>query len=455
MVLHKDSLFTQLLGGICGWSDDVYHGSDPGQLRDWLSGSKRKPRLALLDIESCACRRRRADAILLMQALMGHEPEPAVLLVCAEHDAEMTNEAHLCGIHQLLHRPCTREQILEAVSTLRLRHEAVVQRQDQTPISDACSQQQQATRNLIARFASLPYPVLVSGESGTGKEAVARGLHHEGRRHCQPFLSINCAAIADSLIDSVLFGHARGAFTGAQRDRAGMFEDAGRGTLFLDEIGEMPMALQAKLLRVLENGEFVRVGETRPRFSTARIVAATNRDLEACVSRGEFRSDLFHRLSVLAIRVAPLRERRADKMALWTQYVAMMALQMECLPCQLSPDAMHLWMEYDFPGNVRELRNIVIRLLVQHSGDVISAASLRCELINTAVPPAAVRTGPGVQGWLDQPDFDLDRTLRQVQGQLIHDALQRSHGNVSAAARLLGVRRTTLYGRMAEPGPIV
>src|SRR6185369_15567864 len=212
---------------------------------------------------------------------------------------------------------------------------------------------------------------LIEGESGSGKELVAQSLHRQGPRAGKPYLALNCAAISPSLVEPTLFGYVKGAFTGATSSRSGYFEDAHEGTLFLGEIGELPLELQSKLLRVLENGEYQRVGETQKRVSNARVIAATNRDLRQEVRSSRFRADLYHRLSVFSISVPPLRELGDDKRLLLDHFREFYARQARLDPFELDPMAMQLWLEYGFPGNARELRNIVIRLTTKHSGKTV------------------------------------------------------------------------------------
>ncbi len=243
-------------------------------------------------------------------------------------------------------------------------------------------------------------------------------------------------------MEPTLFGHAKGAFTGAATGKAGFFEEAADGTLFLDEIGELPLEMQAKLLRVLENGEYQRVGETQRRTARCRVIAATNRDLRRAVREGAFRADLYHRLSVFTLSVPPLRELDQDKLALLDHF--------RKGAFELDEGALARWLRYDFPGNVRELRNIVIRLSAKYPGQRISAAELEQEL-DIAEPG-----GPGVDDKTEQAMrqleranvFDLDQTLKAWERAYIEAALRLTRGNVSQAAKLLGVNRTTLYSRM-------
>ena len=220
--------------------------------------------------------------------------------------------------------------------------------------------------------------MLIEGESGSGKELVARSLHRLSARADKPYFALNCAAIAPTLVEPTLFGHAKGAFTGARAGAGGLSSRTrGDGTLFLDEIGELPLEMQAKLLRVLENGEYQRVGETASRVSRARVIAASNRDLRQEVSKGAFRPDLYHRLSVFTLGVPPLRELGDDKLLLLEHFRRFYAEQSGVQPFSLDEAAERRWLAYAFPGNVRELRNIVIRLTIKHAGRLLTAAGSR------------------------------------------------------------------------------
>lgn len=258
------------------------------------------------------------------------------------------------------------------------------------------------------------------------------------------------------MVEPTLFGYAKWSFTGATQAHSGYFEDARDGTLFLDEIGELPMELQAKLLRVLENGEFQRVGETQSRHSNARIVAATNRDLRREVREGRFRGDLYHRLSVFTVHVPPLREQPEDKCALLEHFRALYSRQANVLPFTLTADAQRLWEDYHFPGNVRELRNIVIRLTTKYAGQRVGPKELEAEFDLDLVCPEAIPLPHDAQALRDYArrhlksvrGFDLDRVMKQWEKSYVEAALEMTHGNLSQAAKMLGVNRTTLYSRM-------
>jgi transcriptional regulator with GAF, ATPase, and Fis domain len=313
-------------------------------------------------------------------------------------------------------------------------------------------------RQQIAQFANAPFPVLIEGESGSGKELVARSLHLLSKRASRPFLALNCAAISPTLVEPTLFGYVKGSFTGAINSRAGYFEDAQDSTLFLDEIGELPLELQAKLLRVLENGEYQRVGETQSRVSNARVVAATNRDMRQEIRKARFRADLYHRLSVFTINVPPLRELGEDRIALLDHFRAAYARQAGTEPFTLDAEARQAWLDYSFPGNVRELRNIVIRLTTKYAGLAVNAKQLQAELDTESMDVELPGISPvaDYKGVLDsakrqlqlQKNFNLDFTLQQWERGYVEAAMLVTQGNLTRAAKLLGIHRTTLYSRM-------
>jgi DNA-binding NtrC family response regulator len=287
----------------------------------------------------------------------------------------------------------------------------------------------------IAHAADSAAPVLIVGESGSGKELVARAIHSHSKRAREPFVGINCGAIADTLLESELFGHQRGSFTGAVSDHKGVFEQAGGGTVLLDEIGDTTAALQVRLLRVLEEGEVRPVGGSRSIRVAARVIAATNLPLEQVVADGRFRQDLYYRLSVIVIRVPPLRDRRADIPLLIGSF-----LEDACARAgqkkMLSTDALDALLRHTWPGNVRELRNTIERLVVSSHGSLIKAFELTDTVTAApAVPP-------------DQPFSDLP-TLDDLERRYLLHVLEAANGNRTRAAEILGVDRRTLY-RMAE-----
>ncbi|HKT61096.1 MAG TPA: sigma-54 dependent transcriptional regulator [Gemmatimonadales bacterium] len=285
----------------------------------------------------------------------------------------------------------------------------------------------QRLREQIARIAPVPSTVLIGGESGTGKELVARELHRLGPQPKAPFLAINCAALPEQLIESELFGHERGAFTGAVATRKGAFEAAERGTLFLDEIGELPLAAQAKFLRVLEERRVTRVGGTRPLPVDARVVAATNRDLEAEVRAGRFREDLYYRINVHRLQVPPLRERRSDVPEIAGRFAAAICERFGIRPKRLSADALDLLMAYDWPrNNVRELRNVVERMIIATDGDVIGPEQVPDEVRGEAQPAA-------------EAGGTFQSLKAEAERRIVITALERHDWHVTRTAEALGL----------------
>ena len=323
----------------------------------------------------------------------------------------------------------------------------------------------QAVRELIAQIAPTNSTVLVRGESGTGKELVARSLHRLGERSAQPLIKIDCTSLPENLLESELFGYERGAFTGASGTKPGRVELAEGGTLFLDEVGELTLTIQAKLLRLLQDREFERLGGTKTIHVNIRVVAATHRDLEGMVQKGQFREDLFYRLNVLPVWLPPLRARRVDIEDLARHFCAVVAAASGKPDLKIAPDAMQVLLGQRWPGNVRQLQNFVERLVVLTPGSTIDAARVNAELgrpvrFQTETGPAgadAVResrapasaSSNGLDSGLAVP---LNEALRIAERDALVRALKHTAGNRSAAARLLAVSRSTLYNKLVEYG---
>jgi transcriptional regulator with GAF, ATPase, and Fis domain len=290
-----------------------------------------------------------------------------------------------------------------------------------------------------AKVARTETTVLITGESGTGKELVARAIHYASPRADGPFVAVNCAALPDTLLESELFGHERGAFTGADRQKPGRFELAAHGTLFLDEIGELSAAVQVKLLRVLQEREFQRVGGTATLKADVRLIAATNRDLTAEIAAGRFRSDLFYRLGVFNVHLPPLRERGDDVLLLADSFIRSLAVRMAKGDVTLSRDARELLRRHPWPGNIRELQNAIERALITCEGTLVTAAHLAIPLPPEPVPPP---------GSLEPVRPAASLALDELERKAIIDALQRTHGHKARAAELLGLTRFQLYSRL-------
>jgi transcriptional regulator with GAF, ATPase, and Fis domain len=304
-------------------------------------------------------------------------------------------------------------------------------------------------RDQIARVAPTDATVLIIGETGTGKELVARAIHRNSRRSQRPLVAVNCAAFTETLLETELFGHERGAFTGADRSRQGLFEAANGGTLFLDEAGEMSASAQAKLLRVLVDGELLRVGSTQPRTVDVRVLAATHRNLEERVKQGLFRQDLYYRLAVVPIRIPPLRERKEDIPGLCDVLSAQIARDLKVRPKRMSPEALRKIITYAFPGNIRELRNLLERAHILGPGDEIAADELSVDAPgHNDLPHHKVE----LREWVRTLPLSLDLrdTLTEIEKSLIERALQRANGVQAEAARMLGLSRSDMGYKVAK-----
>jgi DNA-binding NtrC family response regulator len=322
------------------------------------------------------------------------------------------------------------------------------------PILGASARMQRLLR-LVSRVAPTDSTVLILGESGTGKELVARSLHVLSRRSQGPFVPVNVGALPESLVESELFGHARGAFTSASGERMGLVEEADHGTLFLDEIGDMPLPAQVKLLRTLENGEVRRVGENAPRIVDVRVVAATHRDLLALVADGRFRADLYYRLNVVQLELPPLRERREDIGLLSSYFLDRAARRQERGPLEFSLEAMALLEKYDYPGNVRELENAIEHAVTLSEGRLLTPADLPSSIRSPRLLPRTAASAAAAEGGevdeaiaraLERAAAERDAmSLDEVTREHVLRVLERHRGNATAAAKQLGLSRTTMW----------
>jgi DNA-binding NtrC family response regulator len=456
LIVDDDPLITDTLDFVLSKDYSVHVAESRNQVKSLLRQLDVAPELALVDLGLPPIPHRPDEGFRLIQELMAYSPAMKVLVLSGQSDDANARYARTLGAIEFIAKPCE-PAALKALLAKALQFAAVEQTvpDAQTGIiggGPAIAK----LHEQIGQYAASPFPVLIEGESGSGKELVAASLHRKSPRSGKPFLALNCAAISPTLVEPTLFGYSKGAFTGATAARAGYFEDAQEGTLFLDEIGELPLELQAKLLRVLENGEYQRVGETQTRVSNARVIAATNRDLRQEVKAARFRADLYHRLSVFTIGVPPLRELGDDKLKLFDHFAQFYATQSGARPVKLGDGAIQKWMDYAFPGNVRELRNIVIRLTTKYAGVALSAAQLLSELDweEPVAQPAAttqqlIASVDSARRYLQaQKNFNLDQALRELERSYVEAALEITQGNLSQAAKLLGIHRTTLYSRM-------
>jgi two-component system nitrogen regulation response regulator GlnG len=396
------------------------------------------------------------DGLAFLEALKAQRPELPVIVMSAYTDIASTAGAFRGGAHEFLSKPFDLD---EAVA---LAARALPQRADKSPepepapeIGDALVGEAPAMRELfraIGRLAQAPLSVLVTGETGTGKELVARALHRESPRARKPFVALNTAAIPAELLESELFGHEAGAFTGASKRHIGRFEQADGGTLFLDEIGDMPASLQTRLLRVLAEGEFFRVGGRELIKVDVRVIAATHQDLDALVRDGRFRADLLHRLDVVRLRLPPLRERKQDVPALAQRFLAQAARRLGTPGKRLHPDALKRLDRHDWPGNVRELENLCWRLVALAPGDTIGLRDLGSALRGRGAGDTADWSrllAQAAREALARGDEGIHAALREQFDQvLLQTALETSDGHRQRAAESLGLGRNTLTRKL-------
>jgi DNA-binding NtrC family response regulator len=458
LIVDDDPLITDTLAFALGPDFEIYPCESRLHAVELLRQLARPPELALVDLGLPPAPHSPEEGFQLIADLLAHSPTMKIIVLSGQNDAANARHARALGAWEFVSKPSDPVALKRALLRAREHPAAAADAPPgELPGLVGDSPPLQKLKDQVAQFANWPFPVLIEGESGSGKELVAQSLHRMSGRAAKPYLALNCAAIAPSLVEATLFGYAKGAFTGASSAKAGYFEDAQDGTLFLDEIGELPIEMQAKLLRVLENGEFQRLGETAQRVSKARVVAATNRDLRHLVRNGHFRADLYHRLSVLSLSVPPLRELEHDKLRLLDHFRTLYASQSGVLPFTFDQAAEQRWLRYPFPGNVRELRNIVIRLTTKHAAQRLTPRELEPELdLDIEAPLSAA--GAGQSSLIEQAlrmlehsgNFGLDDTLKAWESAYIQAALRLTRGNVSQAAKLLGVNRTTLYSRMGS-----
>jgi two-component system nitrogen regulation response regulator NtrX len=382
------------------------------------------------------------NGIELLRSLKQADDDAAVVMISGHATIRDAVEATRMGAFDFLEKPLSRDRVLLAVKNALDRTE--LQRENQRfreivgsgPVMIGDSPAFQHAVQQATQVARSDVAVLLSGESGTGKELIAAHIHRQSPFATGPFIKVNCAAIPTELIESELFGHEKGAFTGANSLRRGKFELADGGTIFLDEVGDLHQASQAKLLRILQDGEVQRVGGEHPLKVSVRIVSATNRHLDERMTDGRFREDLFYRLSVVPIRVPPLRDRLDDVAALATYFLGEFSARNNFRPKEIAPEVFPILARYRWPGNVRELRNLVERMAILSPGPRITAESIPLEVRQAGHP-----RGTGLQEV--RADAERDR---------IREALDETNWNVSAAARLLSTERTSLHKRIRALG---
>ena len=431
---------------------------------------KFKPDLVLMDIRMGGI-----SGMETLRRIRQIDSKQLVILMTAYGTTQTAIEAMKLGAYDYLLKPFDipklKEVVANAFKAARdmkqvVSYQPLLEKEDYEQGIIGRSEPMQQVFKLIGQLAASDATALITGESGTGKELVARAIYHHGNRHQQPFLAVNCAAIPEQLLESELFGHERGAFTGATMQRIGKFEQCHRGTLFLDEIGDMTPATQTKILRVLQSGTFERVGGNQPIQVDVRIIAATNKPLEQAVAARQFREDLFYRLNVVRIHLPPLRERREDIRLLVDYFLKKLCRQQHCTPKSITASVIKALEQYHWPGNVRELENALRRALVVAKGDAILVGDLPSEI---AGPSASNAIGaPQTIGPAEASTNDTATMARQlfqwarrdpklkilpaVERELVIQALKETHGNQVHAAQILGITRATLRKRIEKFG---
>jgi len=421
---------------------DVIEAASPNEATSKLS--EQIIDLMLLDIAMPG----EMDGLQFLQSLKGASNRPTVIIVSGHATIQNAVAATREGAFDFIEKPISKDKLLLAVKNALAQRQlmeenARLRREMSGQLAMiGSSAALQNVREQISRVAPAHSRVLILGESGTGKELAARAIHEASPRVSQSFIKVNCAAIPEDLIESELFGHEKGAFTGASATRDGKFLLADGGTLFLDEIGDMSLRVQAKVLRVLQEGEFERVGGTQTLRVDVRVVAATNKNLEEEARRGRFREDLWFRLNVVPIYMPPLRERREDLPALTQHFVEHYCRENGFRLKQMAVEAMSRLQQHDWPGNIRELRNTIERLVIMTPTDTITAADL----------PLSLQTPPPMLN----RSFQSGQTLREVRDQIERDyilaCLQATGGNITHAAQILGIERSNLHKKMRALG---
>lgn len=401
------------------------------------------------------------DGLTVLASAHENDPTLPVILLTAVATIELAVESMRQGAFDFLTKPfqpeVVRATVRRACEHTRLLRENIllkdaVVRLEGTSEIYGDSPAVREVRERIARVAPTHATVLITGETGTGKELVARAIHRNSPRASKPFVAVNCAAFTETLLESELFGHEKGAFTGADRQRQGLFEAAHEGTLFLDEAGEMSLAAQAKLLRVLTDGQVLRVGSTRPRRVEVRVLVATHRNLEQRVKEGQFREDLFYRLAVVPIHIPPLRERREDIAGLSDVFCHQIATELKMPRRRLTAEALQNLQQYRFPGNLRELKNLIERAYILTSNQEIGAEDLPLAQKEISGTNGNGSTHPNGLSIPFAASFDLTAVLENAEKQLIVRTLSSTHGAQAEAARRMGLSRSALAYKLTKYG---
>ena len=389
------------------------------------------------------------DGLELLASLRRQNSRTPVIVMTAFGTVENAVEAMKAGAANFLPKPFSLDHMMTViekaldVSQLRDENQRLRDALDQRYEFDNIIGRSSSMREIfqtIEHDAPTRATVLLCGESGVGKDMIARAVHHHSPRRDRPFVKINCTALPENLMESELFGYEKGAFTGANITKLGKFEQADTGTVFLDEIGDVPATVQVKLLRILQEREFERLGSNKTRHIDVRVLAATNVDLRAALEQGTFREDLYYRLNVMPLNIPPLRERKEDIPFLTDHFIKKLAVEMGSRATGISQGAMQVLTSYHWPGNVRELENVIERSLVMSSGETLNAEDIRLDM----APRSRI---PAMETFLPE-----GMTLEEFEQSIIREALKRANGNKSQAARILGLTRNALRYRLSQMG---
>ena len=438
---HADGI-AEVLGGVCGEVTAVYNG------RDAVEKIRRENvDLLITDMHPDED----ITGLELLHEAKQNNPETNVILLAAHGDLQSCKEAIRAGAYDYLVKPVDTEELraMAQKACKKAPTPVTVSRVGQFEFAGVRGSNQAMAQvfEIVRRVAPTNISVLIEGESGTGKELLARAVHNNSKRRNKPFKPVNCAGLSETLLESELFGHVKGAFTGAMGDRQGLFEAADKGTLFLDEIGDMPMIMQAKLLRVLEDGLIMPVGSNKTISVDVRVISATNHDLVKLIEEKKFRQDLYFRIKGVSVTVPPLRARTDDLPRLAQYFLEQACDEIGKDVNGFSSKAMNVMLSYDWPGNIRQLRNAVRTMVVMCDGDVIDVQDLPPDIyisrkLNAAVPIALLNAAPQQQG----------ASLDDLEKQAVVKALAETGGNREKAAKILGIGERTLYRKIKEYG---
>ena len=441
LIVDDDELIQDALSTFFESHFHIINATSLREVKSVLAQSAQQPQYALVDLGLPPLPHQPTEGFSVLSVLQAHAPECAVVVVSGQDAKQHAQRARALGATDYAEKPCSPKQLLDKLQTAR--RIKAIEMATRGLIGD--SQPLVMLRQQIGLVAPVAFPVLIEGESGVGKELVARALHDHARRG-KPFLTVNCAAIPEHLVEPMLFGYAKGSFTGATRDNPGYLGDAGDGTLLLDEIADFPTTVQPKLLRVLETGEYQRVGETRPQQCSARIIAASNRSRGGRQS-GYIRDDLYYRLSVLTIHVPPLRQLGNDRFLLLEHFSHILAKDLATAPFTLAESALVIWAEYQFPGNVRELKNIIARLQIKYGGETVTSEALQYELcsdIENSFQRDLSNESPSSLLQLNSQSEDTMRKNIRLAAQTAQQTFTASGNDIERASHRLGINRDLL-----------